>query len=132
MLFDIANLGDINKPLTPKILRNPQHKITKHILYLYSMESFIYGDLNQACREKDESKIKYYGAFAAALGYILNNANQQRKNGKLSNTTILYRGLKLYKDQIKDYQVGEKKHIMGYTSTSKRFGCALKFAQNNL
>ena len=42
------------------------------------MESFIYADLNKACREKDESKIKYYGAFAAALSYIIDNANSKR------------------------------------------------------
>ena len=42
MLFKIAKLGDLSKPLTPQILSNPRHKITKHIIYLYSMESFIY------------------------------------------------------------------------------------------
>ena len=57
MLFEIANLGDLDKPLTRKILSNPIHNVTKHILYLYSMESFIYGELNQASRMKDESKI---------------------------------------------------------------------------
>ena len=71
MLFDLAKLGDIDKPLTPKILKDPDHPITCHILYLYSMESFIYGDMNQACRVKDSSKIQYYGAFAATLSYII-------------------------------------------------------------
>ena len=56
-LFDIAKLGDLNKPLTPKILSNPNNTLTQHILYLYSMESFIYPELNRASREKDESKI---------------------------------------------------------------------------
>jgi len=42
------------------------------------MEDFIYADLNKACRSKDESKIKYYGAFAAALSYIINNANKNK------------------------------------------------------
>ena len=37
MLFEVANLGDLNKPLTPKILSNPYHKITKHLVYIYSM-----------------------------------------------------------------------------------------------
>ena len=83
MLFELANLGKLDKPLTPKILSNPNHPITKHILYLYSMESFIYGDLNQACRDKDQSKIQYYGAFAAALSYIINYANKSRKTDKL-------------------------------------------------
>ena len=58
MLFELANLGyDFDKPLTQKILSNPDHAIVKHILYLYSMESFIYEDLNKCCREKDKSKI---------------------------------------------------------------------------
>lgn len=54
-LFKIADLGDLEKPLTPKILSNPNHKITKHLLYLYSMETFIYADLNRACRKKDKT-----------------------------------------------------------------------------
>lgn len=42
LLFEMANLGDLDKPLTRKILSNPEHKITKHIIYLYTMECFIY------------------------------------------------------------------------------------------
>ena len=53
MLFDIANLGDLDKPLTAKVLSDPTNKVTKHILYLYSMETFIYADLNLASRDKD-------------------------------------------------------------------------------
>ena len=52
MLFEFAKLGyNINKPLTSKILENPKHKITKLILYLSSMESFIYPDMNRASRK---------------------------------------------------------------------------------
>ena len=47
------------------------------------MESFIYEDLNRVCREKDKSKIKFYGAFAAALSYIIYSANQNRAEDKL-------------------------------------------------
>ena len=83
MLFDISNLGDLNKPLTSKILSNPEHKITKHILYLYSMESFIYADMNNSSRKKDKTKIKHYGAFAAALSFIIYYANKNRKTNKL-------------------------------------------------
>ena len=93
LLFNIANLGDIDKPLTPKILSNPDSHITKHILYLYSMETFIYSDLNRASREKDQSKIKYYGAFAAALSYIIYFANENRTKNKLKGQNLLYRGL---------------------------------------
>ena len=60
------------------------------------MSTFIYSDLNRASREKDKSKIKYYGAFAAALSYIIYSANRNRKTNMLNNTSILYRGLKLH------------------------------------
>ena len=76
----MTNLGrQMDVPLTPEILSNPNHRITRHILYIYSMESFIYADMNKACRDKDKSKIKFYGAFAAALSYIIYNANKNRK-----------------------------------------------------
>ena len=57
------------------MLSDPEHKAVKHILYIYSMESFIYEELNRVCREKDKSRIKYYGAFAAALSFIIHSAN---------------------------------------------------------
>lgn len=54
MLFDLViKWEDMTKPLTPKILANPEHPVTKHILYLYSMESFIYADMNKASRDKE-------------------------------------------------------------------------------
>ena len=96
-MFDLVNLGDIDKPLTPKILSDPEHEITKHLLYIYSMESFVYSDLNRASREKDLLKIKFYGAYAAALSYIIYMANINRKSNELQGTTLLYRGLQLTK-----------------------------------
>ena len=81
LLFKLGTYGhSMYKPLTAKILSNPEHPITRHILYIYSMESFIYADMNQACRVKDASKIRFYGAFAAALSYIIYNANRNRKD----------------------------------------------------
>ena len=49
------------------------------------MESFLYIELNKVCREKDEKKIKYFGQIAAALGYIIEKANQRRKDGHKGN-----------------------------------------------
>ena len=82
-LFEIGELGDINKPLTSSILEDPSHKFTQRIVYLYSMESFIYEDLNRASRNKDTSKIQYYGAFAAALSYIISSANKNKRSSHL-------------------------------------------------
>ena len=121
MLFDMKDLGDISKPLTHKILSDPNHKITRHLLYIYSMETFIYPELNKASREKDKSKIQFYGAYAAALSYIIYSANRNRdlNSDRLTGTTVLYRGLSLARSQLETlYQVGSSIHLAGYTSTS--------------
>ena len=103
-IFSIAKLGDdIDKPLTPQILSDPSHKVTQHLLYIYSMETFIYGELNRASRKKDESKIQYYGAFSAALSYIIYSANTKRKTDKLTGTTTLYRGSSMTREQFDSY-----------------------------
>ena len=95
-VFKMAKLGNLTKPLTASILSNPNHKITKHILYMYSMECFIYERMNRACREKDKSEIEFFGPFAAALSYIIHKANDRRKDqDKLFGTQKLYRGLKV-------------------------------------
>ena len=98
-LFQIDKLGNIDKPLTQSILSNPYHPITRHIIYLYSMQSFIYQDLNRACRKQNEEDIQYFGAFAAALSFILYNANSGRPD-KIRGKTVLFRGLKLSYDEL--------------------------------
>ena len=99
LLFEIDKVGELDKPLTPKILSDPNHKITKRLLYIYSLESFVYSYLNCACRDKDSSQIQYYGAYAAALSYIIYGANKNRKD-KLSGHTVLYRGLSRPKNDV--------------------------------
>ena len=97
MLFDLGiKQEDMTKPLTPKILSDPEHPVTKHILYMYSMESFIYKEMNKASRDKELDQIKFFGGLASVLSYIIYNANKNRENTiKLKNTTELYRGLSM-------------------------------------
>ena len=120
LLFEMDKLGQhLDQPLTVKILSDPAHKITRHILYIYSMESFIYADMNKASRDKDKSKIKFYGAFAAALSYIIYNANRHRTDIKVQNQSHLYRGVKMPYPEAEGYTKDLKIKLIGYTSTSK-------------
>ena len=95
------------------------------------METFIYCDLNRACREKKINQIQYYGAFAAALSYIIYKANSERGTNNLSSKNTFYRGLKLDRDEIDLYTVGSIVNLTGYTSSSKKKDNALKFTLFN-
>ena len=72
-----TSVKDFNKPLTPKILSDANHKFVRNLIYIYSMETFIYSEINKASREKDVDKIKFYGAFASALGFIIHCGNKK-------------------------------------------------------
>ena len=99
----MGDLGSLDTPLKSSTLRNPNSKITKHLLYIYSMQSFIYEHLNRACREKKEESFKFFGPYAAALSYIIHYANLRRMD-KLSSC-ILYRGLSLEEEEVRSYIV---------------------------
>jgi hypothetical protein len=37
---------DMDKPLTDEVLSDPNHKFVKTMLYIYSMQSFVFKELN--------------------------------------------------------------------------------------
>ena len=63
------------------------------MMYIYSMQSFVYAEMNKASRLKDLTQIKYYGAFASALGFIIHCSN--KKSIKTDKNFTVYRGLQL-------------------------------------
>ena len=92
-LFKIGNLGNFDQPLTAKILSNPNHKIVMHLMYIFSMESFLFSELNLATREKNSLKIKHYGPIASAVGYIVQRASMTKEDQQPEGQ-VIYRGLK--------------------------------------
>ena len=92
------------------------------------MESFIYANLNKACRLKDSSKIQYFGAYAAALSCIIYFANNNKKGQNSQCDITLFRGLKMHPLDADSYLENTIINLVGYTSTSKLFSKAFKFA----
>ena len=52
-------------------LRNACSKVVYLVLWVYSIEPPLYFFLNQACRQKDRSRLRMLGPLAAALGWVL-------------------------------------------------------------
>ena len=62
---------DLNKPLTNEILLDPHHIVTQTLIYIHSMETFIYKDLKKASLMKDITKIKTLGPYAHMMSHII-------------------------------------------------------------
>ena len=63
--FHVLNSEEkIYDPISNKIVQDPKHFITKLMLNMYSMESYLYGTLNYALRVGDLSKIDSHGPYA--------------------------------------------------------------------
>lgn len=92
-IFSLAKNTDMKKPLTPSILSNPNHEFVKTIVYIYSLQSFVFKEMNKASREKDISKIELYGPLSSALSFVIHCGNQKKSD--LSGQFIVYRGLKV-------------------------------------
>lgn len=75
-VFEMIKSLDFTKPLTYKVLSNPNHEFVKTLLYIYSMETFIFSEMNKASRQKQKKKIKFYGPLASALSLIVHCGNK--------------------------------------------------------
>lgn len=80
-IFEAAELDDIYEEISWQSLKDPKSKVTKLVLFLYSMETFIPYELNRASREQDQSKVHTLGPFACLLKFIIESANANRRIG---------------------------------------------------
>ena len=68
----------MNQPLSSKILQNPDHPVTQTLIYIHSMETFIYGDLKKASLNKDITKVKTLGPYALVIGTVLDKSLEDK------------------------------------------------------
>jgi hypothetical protein len=61
----------LNKPLTEEILLDSDHLVTQTLIYIHSMETFIYKDMKKASLQKDITKVKTLGPYAFVISKIL-------------------------------------------------------------
>ena len=97
-IFAMVQDVDMKKPLTPQILSNTNHTLVRTLIYIYSMQTFMFSEMNKASRKKDVDKIKFYGPFASALSFIIHcgNHNQTGLPAKFN----VYRGLQIPADEL--------------------------------
>ena len=78
----------------------------KLIMNMYSMESFLYKELNRASRDKDQSKVATLGPYAYVLAKILQRMNPAINKGedfvfdKRAPGFVTYRGLSLSQTEV--------------------------------
>ena len=127
-IFEMIKNVNFKQPLTPSILADSSHSFVKTLMYIYSMECFLFHEMNKASRAKDFDKIQFYGAFAAALSFIVHCGNKRQMS--LSRDLTVYRGLQMdtETDVKNKYPVGGLINLLGFTSTSQDKNTALYFA----
>ena len=104
-------------PLDPQILADPKHELVKTLIYIYSMESFVFTEMNRTSRMKVVDNIKYYGAFASALGFAIHCGNKKDTSQKREFTS--YRGFQLPDKELKEKFIENTNiSLSGFTSTT--------------
>ena len=90
---------------------------TKALLWLYSLDCWVYQDCNRACREDKKSLLEYFMPFIKAVLQGIPKASDLHVGTSDAGAT-LYRRTKLTADQQSKYSEGTKFIWTGFTSTS--------------
>ena len=108
-------------------IEDPEHPHVKTIIFLYTMESFVFVRLNQISRQKDPSCIETLGPYAVALTKVINTIEQKRTDKRMGEF-YCYRGLVLKRDEIEKWTKKKELELDGYSSTSFSEKIARNFA----
>lgn len=95
----------MNIEISPQTLEStPNDPIVSMILFIYSMETFLPYEINQASVMRNQDAVITLGPFTFTLGEINNAANQNRTDTKITDETnyqvITYRGTRMAQDDI--------------------------------
>ena len=114
----------MNQEIQSTTLENsPNDPVVQTILFIYSMETFLPQEINQASIMRNQDAVITLGPFAFALGEINNASNQKRSDIKIpdeSNYQIIsFRGTKMAQDDIdENFQYGKPFEIRGFCSST--------------
>lgn len=106
MLQDV----DMNAPLDPyKVLWNANHPVTKYILKLYSLETFLPQLIYESQMSKDVTKVPTLGPFLSALVDIVSECEAYRDESifpiyKSVEPMVLYRCTQMTLREVRWYE----------------------------
>lgn len=107
-LFQYTGLtdGNLDKTIPVEHFHDPDHKITKAIILIYSLETFIPHSISQAIRDRDTTKVETLGPYTIALRSIILGAETGKDDSIQSKDfeTILWRPAMMHQRDIYDYQ----------------------------
>ena len=98
--------GDIDQTILVESLQDPGHKLTRAILFIYSLETFIPHSITMATRDKDITKVDTLGPYAVALRSIIIGSEIDKESCSDTSKdyeTILWRPAMMNQSDIYDY-----------------------------
>lgn len=84
LMWKLLNLTN-DVEIDEYMLNDANNEVTTSIMYLYSMETFIYTAINRASRTQDESKVRTLGPYAVLLAHIVYGAEEKRERVRSSS-----------------------------------------------
>ena len=79
--FKVAGIQDSDLKKMP-VFDQPEHPHVKAIIFVYSLESFLFSEINRSSREKDTRVIDTLGPFAVAISNVIEKLEAKREDRK--------------------------------------------------
>ena len=100
---------------------NDTNALTKALLWLYTLDRWVYADLNRACREDKKTLLPYFAPFIKCLLLGIPRCTELHLGTRSqvpNNGVTLYRRTQLSASQMVQYTVGTRFIWTGFTSCS--------------
>ena len=133
LMFKETRIEKWDEQLDEDEMTDPENNLVRLILYIYSLDSFLFSAVDYALKSGDMSKTSTLGPYAKILGSALRSASERRKDlvpfGPHFKVS-LYRGGLLSEPQIEEYRkIVDKKdfvQLIGHVSATTNKETALE------
>ena len=116
-----AEASEIVKELETRMNDNIED-ILKFCVYLYTLDTFLYRQVNSAIREENIKKMDTLGSFCYLLNVFLHEGCKNLEDSVYAYKGVVYRGTTLSKESIEEYESFSDSKVITWddlVSTSK-------------
>lgn len=97
-IFGLLNIQPTTEPIDMGDISNADNPSTRALFQIYSLETWLFREINNASRTKNSRKVQSLGPFAALIGVAMDNAQRSRKDSILGQQS-LYKPMLVQKNE---------------------------------
>lgn len=107
LIFGLLGIDKSTEPIPYHVLTDANHPTTSALFQIYSLEFWLFNEINKASRAKDNKKVSTLGPFATILSVALDHAQKSRQS--YLSESMIYKPFSLPKNKANFIELYKKR-----------------------